>query len=123
MTVAAKHRLAANDPAHGGAVLMCSKCRQPHRRSGRYCIPCHNEYMREWRKGRTAVYDRKARARSQCKMAKRRGTLVPTPCSTCGSSSNIEMHHMDYSKPLQVTWLCRKCHRSWHRQNPQAIAA
>lgn len=40
----------------------------------------------------------------------RRGKLVPQPCEICGSEQNIEKHHEDYSKPLEVQWLCRPCH-------------
>lgn len=37
------------------------------------------------------------------------GKLTKLPCA-CGST-DVEAHHPDYSKPLDVTWMCNKCHR------------
>jgi hypothetical protein len=35
-------------------------------------------------------------------------------CQACGSTENIIAHHHDYSKPLEVIWLCRSCHAKNH---------
>lgn len=45
------------------------------------------------------------------RQAIRRGDLVrPTTCDNCGISCRPDAHHKDYLKPLEVTFLCRKCH-------------
>lgn len=44
----------------------------------------------------------------------------PSICSVCGKGGRIEGHHKDYSKPLDVIWLCAACHRQLHRDLRQA---
>lgn len=46
--------------------------------------------------------------------ALRRGDLTKQPCVFCGEAQGVEAHHHDYSKPLDVTWLCVPCHRRFH---------
>ncbi len=42
------------------------------------------------------------------------GNVKLEPCRNCGSN-DVHAHHTDYSKPLQVFWLCRKHHVLVHR--------
>ena len=46
--------------------------------------------------------------------AVRDGRLKKRPCAFCGKASTVEAHHHDYAKPLDVTWLCKPCHRRFH---------
>ncbi len=47
------------------------------------------------------------------------GALVrPSKCSECGVGTDKAIgHHDNYNKPLDVRWLCDKCHLEWHRNN------
>ncbi len=59
-------------------------------------------------------YQIKVYASLQVYLAKRQGRLVPQPCEICDSTRVIEAHHQDYTKPLNVNWLCASCHRTLH---------
>ena len=49
--------------------------------------------------------------------ALKRGKVIkPSNCQECGSTGRIEGHHTDYTLPLNVEWLCNKCHRNRHKQ-------
>jgi hypothetical protein len=58
-------------------------------------------------------FPEKESARQIVLMAKRKGILKKEPCKKCGAIK-VQAHHSDYSKPLDVTWLCVPCHREEH---------
>lgn len=51
----------------------------------------------------------KVRVRRITRTAINNGTLKRLPCEVCGDPKS-DAHHEDYSKPLDVKWLCRKHH-------------
>lgn len=58
-------------------------------------------------------YPEKRAAHIKAGNAIRDGRLIRQPCESCGSK-DVEAHHKDYSKPLDVTWLCKRCHMQVH---------
>lgn len=76
----------------------------------------------EWLRARAAetptVQDA-TRAHAAVAAAIRDGHLTPAPCELCGQEAVA--HHDDYSKPLEVRWLCRAHHSQWHREHPTGI--
>ena len=77
------------------------------------------------RDGRAAAYNRVARERNpekykaRCAVnnAIRDGRLERgAECERCGTTVRLQAHHDDYSKPLDVRWLCPACHGSHHTE-------
>lgn len=80
-----------------------------------YCRECHNAYMRQTRKSYSElgpITKEKAKARSYANVFVNRGTLLKKPCEVCGKKA--QMHHDDYTKPLEVRWFCRDHHLELH---------
>lgn len=62
------------------------------------------------------AYKSKAReASALVRKAYVKGLIDKQPCEKCGEK-NAHAHHEDYDKPLEVTWLCHKCHRERHQE-------
>lgn len=97
------------------------------------CKVCYEKarvgYQKEYRKTETslAIYRKhralyaknpenreKIRARDTLNNAIKAGRLSKKPCIICGDEK-VHGHHYDYSKPLDVKWLCRKHHIEEHK--------
>jgi ribosomal protein S27AE len=68
-----------------------------------------NRIKSEWRKRNRE----KSRAHRLVYYYIKKGDLTPKPCEKCGNSKT-EAHHEDYSKPLDIIWLCDSCHKELH---------
>lgn len=44
------------------------------------------------------------------------GRLVRQPCEVCDTTARVHAHHDDYSRPLDVAWLCPLHHKARHAQ-------
>lgn len=59
----------------------------------------------------------KIAARNAVNNARIRGSVArPSSCGQCGKACKPEAHHHDYSKPMDVAWLCRRCHLMEHQK-------
>jgi hypothetical protein len=63
---------------------------------------------------RKQLHPERRHANNLVSSAIRCGRLTPQPCQVCGGKA--QAHHDDYSKPLDVQWLCFAHHRQRHGQ-------
>lgn len=100
---------------------LCYKCHE-RPRTAKYCNPCSAEYARKWRATHPLNEEQKRKdaCRSYANVYLKRGKLSREPCRQCGSHDS-QMHHPDYTQPLNVEWLCRKCHLAHHRSEKAGL--
>ena len=129
---------------------MNSRCTHERPQGRYYCKACRAAQMRDWRAEqkvlllatltpcRTCGGQRESLAKIDCRACRKagervngiarayanvyqgRGHLVAKPCEKCGSADS-QKHHPDYSKPLDVIWLCRPCHVAVHGRELETI--
>ncbi len=62
-------------------------------------------------------HSEKIKAHQAVHIVTRNGSLKRSVfCETCGLPTKTHGHHADYTKPLEVEWLCRKCHVKVHNK-------
>jgi hypothetical protein len=118
----------------------CRQCESKRDRERReYKTPAYRERKRRWRMANIEKYRRcvreslkrgraerryqrprsvddahKSRARTLLNRAVAKGLIERLPCERCGHDERVEAHHSDYSRPLDVNWLCKLCHEAVH---------
>ena len=65
-----------------------------------------------YKKRQMARHPKRVKARKKVYTALQSGKLEREPCEVCGAEEDVEAHHEDYDKPLDVTWLCSDHHRA-----------
>jgi hypothetical protein len=51
---------------------------------------------------------------AEIRLAYAEGRLNAKPCIICGTDQQAHAHHLDYSKPLDVVFLCQRHHMRFH---------
>lgn len=74
---------------------------------------------RDRERARKRDYDEKDQARRKLNYAVQAGEIErPEKCPKCGREDlTIHGHHHDYSQPLDVEWMCSRCHGKEHRDS------
>jgi hypothetical protein len=66
---------------------------------------------RERLSSRKRMRTQKTIAREILNRAVKSGKIAkPERCESCGKIKKLTAHHPDYSRPLEVVWLCYECH-------------
>lgn len=76
------------------------------------------KYKADSKKYRASINGYKSLVRNVTFKAIQQGLLVKKPCEVCGTTEKVEAHHDDYTKPLEVRWLCKTHHQEHHKNNP-----
>lgn len=98
------------------------------------CSECNGKAVRKYREKNREKFNQivyksiekyryKQTAREEVAKAIKKGLLErPSRCSVCtAKKERIEAHHPDYSKPLEVVWLCKFCHTDLHKKEKNEI--
>lgn len=88
----------------------------------RSCKFCKNrgekakKYFREYYRKNNKKYRVQNQARSKLRNNIRAGKIIRMPCQVCGEPKS-HGHHTDYTKALDVMWLCVKHHAELHKKS------
>lgn len=112
----------------GGRIYRCKTCKKfDYRKAGeKYTIAYKKKNKKYYDKNREKILQKrrkwyesnqqKVEAHWKVTNAIKKGTLQRKPCENCGKTEKIDAHHEDYSKPLDVAWLCHRCHLRRHEE-------
>ena len=105
------------NPSGMGRKTTCSTCgeqKEDNYLSQSCCMKCKIKAKKENRPLRTDEQKFKDAVRKFTVSKIRQGILIRCPCKVCGTEEDVQAHHDDYYKPLDVRWLCRFHHREHH---------
>lgn len=102
-----------NDPEWVEKELARQRIKERKRRAAGICKIPSKDDRDEWARNHRTKHPLVVKARVAVNNAIKAGKLQRLPCAIC-ESKKTEAHHDDYSKPLDVIWLCTKHHAERH---------
>lgn len=95
---------------------MCRSCNTERAKRYRQTKVGREKVQKAVRKS-TLKHLHKQQARNKVRQAMQQGLIErPVSCEDCNTNlKQLDAHHPDYTKPLEVVWLCRSCHATLHR--------
>lgn len=90
------------------------KLREYARKYNRKRYKTHAQQEQARRKRWEQANPDKVKAHSKVHYALKMGRLTKLPCQVCATTYSIIAHHDDYTKPLDVLWLCEVHHKERH---------
>lgn len=108
-----------SDKEYYGNIIRTNSCKKCHGKMVRSWKKKNNEKVVEYRKKSAkkykSEYAKKIAARRKVSFEIEKGNIKRLPCKICGKRKT-EAHHEDYSKPLDVVFLCVKHHAARHNE-------
>jgi hypothetical protein len=126
-----------NKASNDGLMSRCKSCTKAYNAARKAKLDAHRPpgwkqktkdkkaYSKEWRAAHPGYGTARKRdwwnknkdrlkVRNTVRYAMKAGKLVRQPCVICGEPKT-HGHHTDYSKPLDVVWLCQPHHVEVHK--------
>lgn len=101
------------------SILQCQCCGEPFNSTRKNRITCDKSKCKDKalylaQLSSRSKYPDRIKARGLVNKHTERGKLDKQPCCAC-NAPEAEAHHQDYSKPLDITWLCKQHHEQLHK--------
>ena len=118
-----------NKGTKDGLAIWCKDCTRRYRQSeeGKAARKRYRQSalgtasMNQCKKRWLQANQDKRKAHSVLAYAIRRGNIIPPEtCSVPTCDAVPQAHHEDYSKPLEVVWLCHRHHKELHHREGEA---